>query len=318
MNTLLKKSKTVVIFMVLSILSFLLIPEKGLIEVVYALSKFIEEDRNNEVESILLKNSNIFSNIEVKENYLPSILEDNEEKIFNENEQSENKEIDIEKITYYQVSADYLNIRAKPTHKSREIGVFTKDSIIQTKYETDNGWLKLSRTGFVNKKYVKSINQEKAIELYKNQKEKAVEVIQPIKAENKNNSKHVNPNSFTEYEIDLLARLVRAEAESEPYEGKVAVALVVLNRLVSDDFPNTIRDVIYSGNGKQFNPVANGSINKPATDESRKAAEEAIETHNYRNDGTLYFYNPKTATNRWLDTLTTSKVIGNHTFKYAY
>ncbi|MCY8256399.1 cell wall hydrolase [Bacillus spizizenii] len=125
------------------------------------------------------------------------------------------------------------------------------------------------------------------------------------------NSK-VNTNVNTSSEVDLLARLVRAEAESEPYTGKVAVAEVVLNRVESSQFPNSIRDVIYQSG--QFSPVSNGSINQPADSESLNAAKQALGSGSNVGDA-LFFYNPATATNRWLDSKASKAVIGNHVFK---
>ncbi|MCM3155584.1 cell wall hydrolase [Priestia megaterium] len=121
----------------------------------------------------------------------------------------------------------------------------------------------------------------------------------------------------TAAEKDLLARLVRAEAESEPYAGKVAVATVVLNRVDSDGFPNSISAVInQKANGYyQFSPVANGQINKAADAESIKAVNEALAFDRSKGAGSLFFYNPSTATSRWLDSKTTTLTIGNHVFK---
>lgn len=115
------------------------------------------------------------------------------------------------------------------------------------------------------------------------------------------------------YEKDLLARLVRAEAESEPYAGKVAVATVVLNRVDSSEFPNSISSVINQSG--QFSPVSNGEINKPADSESIRAVNEALTWNRSLGAGSLFFYNPKTATSRWLDSRPTTLVIGNHVFK---
>ncbi|MGC4377173.1 cell wall hydrolase [Fictibacillus sp. Mic-4] len=112
---------------------------------------------------------------------------------------------------------------------------------------------------------------------------------------------------------DLLARLVRAEAGGEPYDGKVAVAIVVLNRVDSPDFPNTVHDVIYQKG--QFSPVANGQINQPADNESRRAVDEAIAYDRSRGYGSLYFYNPELSPNSWLKSRPTTKVIGHHVFK---
>jgi N-acetylmuramoyl-L-alanine amidase len=119
-------------------------------------------------------------------------------------------------------------------------------------------------------------------------------------------------SGVTASEKDLLARLVRAEAESEPYAGKVAVATVVFNRVESSQFPNTINGVIYQSG--QFSPVSNGSINRPATAEDRRAVEEAIAFRG-QGSGSLFFYNPAIATSRWLDSRQTTIVIGNHVFK---
>ena len=76
--------------------------------------------------------------------------------------------------------------------------------------------------------------------------------------------------SISEEEKDLFARLVEAEAKGESYEGKVAVATVVLNRVDSPEFPNSITGVINEVVGKAyaFSPVQNGEINKPASDEA--------------------------------------------------
>ncbi len=114
-------------------------------------------------------------------------------------------------------------------------------------------------------------------------------------------------------EIDLLARLVRAEAQTEPYEGKIAVACVVLNRVESKKFPDTIKEVIYAPG--QFQPVSNGEINKPADKESIKAVKAALFEQRQLAPGALFFYNPAIATSRWLDSRKTTLVIGQHVFK---
>ncbi|MEH7495512.1 cell wall hydrolase [Neobacillus niacini] len=114
-------------------------------------------------------------------------------------------------------------------------------------------------------------------------------------------------------EIDLLARLVRAEAQTEPLEGKIAVACVVLNRVESPQFPDTIKDVIYAPG--QFQPVQNGEINKPADEESLQAVQAALTEHRQLAPGALFFYNPAIASSRWLDSRTTTLVIGQHVFK---
>ncbi|CAM3718536.1 cell wall hydrolase [Mesobacillus thioparans] len=113
-----------------------------------------------------------------------------------------------------------------------------------------------------------------------------------------------------EEEVKLLARLVHAEAKGEPYEGKVAVAEVVLNRVENEQFPDTVKEVIYQKNA--FQPVQNGAINKPASEEAIKAVEDALE-HENKTD-CLYFYNPETATSKWIFTRDVVKTIGKHAF----
>ncbi|KFM99704.1 LysM peptidoglycan-binding domain-containing protein [Bacillus clarus] len=127
---------------------------------------------------------------------------------------------------------------------------------------------------------------------------------------------HLKINTgISEQEIDLMARLVTAEAGGEPYSGKVAVAKVVLNRVSSNDFPNSITDVVYQPikNGYAFTPVTDGRINQPATAEARMAVKEAISSKGINSDW-LYFYNPKTATDKWITTRQTVAAIGNHVF----
>ena len=102
--------------------------------------------------------------------------------------------------------------------------------------------------------------------------------------ENLNTTKSIRANepkitepinlSLSDSEIDLLARLVRAEAQTEPLLGKIAVACVVLNRVESPQFPDTIKEVIYAPG--QFQPVKNGEINKPADEESIQAVKAAL------------------------------------------
>lgn len=114
---------------------------------------------------------------------------------------------------------------------------------------------------------------------------------------------------------DLLARLVHAEAKGEPYAGKVAVATVVLNRVASPDFPNTIKSVIYQkSNGYYaFTPVKNGAINQPADEASKKAVKEAL-AFKGSGKGSLFFFNPKTAVSKWVFSREVTVTIGNHRF----
>ncbi|MFH7445052.1 cell wall hydrolase, partial [Pseudomonas syringae pv. tagetis] len=89
---------------------------------------------------------------------------------------------------------------------------------------------------------------------------------------------------------DLMARLVRAEAEGEPYAGKVAVATVILNRVASPEFPNSIKAVIneVSNGHYAFTPVQNGQINQPADAASKQAVNEALAFRG-QGSGSVYF-----------------------------
>lgn len=124
------------------------------------------------------------------------------------------------------------------------------------------------------------------------------------------------PHIPTSYERDLLARLVYAEAKGEPYAGKVAVATVVLNRVDSPLFPNSVAGVITerSASGHYaFSPVQNGTISLAADSESKRAVNEALM---FRGKGSqsIYFYNPKTAQSTWILSRQTTVKIGNHVF----
>jgi N-acetylmuramoyl-L-alanine amidase len=119
------------------------------------------------------------------------------------------------------------------------------------------------------------------------------------------------PESISKKEKDLLARLVHAEAKGESFEGKVAVASVVLNRVEHEEFPNSIEKVIKQEG--QFQPVDNGAIKEPAEKLDQKAVQTALAIVD-QDDGSLYFYNPEIADNHWQENRKVTKVIGNHQF----
>jgi len=118
-------------------------------------------------------------------------------------------------------------------------------------------------------------------------------------------------------DVDLLARLITAEADGEPYAGKVAVGAVVLNRINSTDFPKTIQDVIYQYDDGtyQFEPVMNGWIDKPASALSIQAAKDALNGIDPTN-GALYFFAANKVSNKWLLSRPVSTVIGSVVFTY--
>ena len=109
----------------------------------------------------------------------------------------------------------------------------------------------------------------------------------------------------------LLSRLVYAEARGESYKGQVAVAAVVLNRVASASFPNTISGVIYQSGA--FTCVSNGSINNTPNATAIRAARDALNGWD-PSGGCLYYYNPKKTNDKWIRTRTVKTVIGNHYF----
>ena len=109
----------------------------------------------------------------------------------------------------------------------------------------------------------------------------------------------------------LLSKLVYAEARGESYKGQVAVAAVVLNRVASASFPNTISGVIYQSGA--FTCVSNGTINNTPDATAIRAARDALNGWD-PTGGCLYYYNPKKTNDKWIRTRTVKTVIGNHRF----
>lgn len=112
-------------------------------------------------------------------------------------------------------------------------------------------------------------------------------------------------------DLHLLAKCVHAEARGEPYTGQVAVAAVILNRVKSSSFPNTIAGVIYQPYA--FTAVNDGQINLSPNSTAYKAAQDALNGWD-PTYGCLYYYNPRTATSSWIWSRQTVVTIGNHIF----
>ena len=119
------------------------------------------------------------------------------------------------------------------------------------------------------------------------------------------------PQTMSAEDKELLSRLVHAEAKGEPYQGKVAVAAVVLNRVQHEDFPDTVREVIYQD--RQFSPVADGSIKEPAGEDAKRAVNHAIAIQGYTYKE-LYFFNPDISDSKWMRQREIVRVIGGHHF----
>ena len=112
-------------------------------------------------------------------------------------------------------------------------------------------------------------------------------------------------------EVELLARLIHGEARGEPYVGMVAVGAVVLNRVKSSRFPNTMAGVIYQSGA--FDAVSDGQINLAPSEQSRRAARDAMNGWD-PTSGCLYYYNPATATSSWIWSREVRLTIGDHSF----
>lgn len=114
-------------------------------------------------------------------------------------------------------------------------------------------------------------------------------------------------------DVQLMARAINGEARGEPYEGQVAVGAVILNRVKHSSFPNTIAGVIYESGA--FTAVADGQINVPISEGSTvyKAARDAMNGWD-PTGGAIYYFNPNTATNKWIWSRPLIKTIGKHRF----
>ncbi len=117
--------------------------------------------------------------------------------------------------------------------------------------------------------------------------------------------------SFSQHETDLVARAVYSEARGEPYRGQVAVAAVILNRIQSPDFPNTASGVIFQKGA--FTAVDDGQFWYTPNSVAYRAVEDAVRGWD-PSYGALYYFNPKTATSKWIWTRPQITQIGNHIF----
>ena len=126
---------------------------------------------------------------------------------------------------------------------------------------------------------------------------------------NSNNSS--SSSSSNSSNVNLLARLIYGEARGEPYTGQVAVGAVVMNRVKSSSFPNTIAGVIYQSGA--FDAVRDGQINLTPDSTAKKAAQDAINGWD-PSYGAIYYFNPSTATNKWIWSRPMTVTIGRHRF----
>lgn len=111
--------------------------------------------------------------------------------------------------------------------------------------------------------------------------------------------------------LNLLARIIHGEARGEPYNGMVAVGAVVLNRVSNPNFPSTIAGVIYQSGA--FDAVSDGQINLTPSTQAYNAARDALNGWD-PTGGAIYYFNPATATNKWIWSRPHTITIGNHRF----
>lgn len=127
---------------------------------------------------------------------------------------------------------------------------------------------------------------------------------------NNNNSSNKNTTS-TNSDTYLLAKAIHGEARGESYTGQVAVGAVILNRVKSNLFPNTISGVIYQKNA--FTAVLDGQINLEPNQSALNAAKDALNGYD-PTGGCIYYYNPKTASSKWIFSRPIVTTIGQHVF----
>ena len=134
----------------------------------------------------------------------------------------------------------------------------------------------------------------------------AMGIFNSSNSSNSNSSVSTNSN-----DLNLLARVIYGEARGEPYTGQVAIGAVVLNRVRNSSFPNTIAGVVYQSGA--FDAVSDGQINLTPNSTAKKAAQDALNGWD-PTYGAIYYFNPKTATNKWIWSRPMTVTIGNHRF----
>ena len=124
-------------------------------------------------------------------------------------------------------------------------------------------------------------------------------------------TKSSSSSSISSSNLNLISRFVYAESRGEPYTGQVAVGAVVMNRVKSSSFPNTISGVVYQSGA--FDAIKDGQINLTPDSTARKAAQDALNGWD-PSYGAIYYFNPSTATNKWIWSRPMTITIGKHRF----
>lgn len=128
---------------------------------------------------------------------------------------------------------------------------------------------------------------------------------------NSSSSSSSSSSNSNSNNVNLIAKAIYGEARGEPYVGQVAVGAVIMNRVKSSSFPNTISGVIYQSGA--FDAVSDGQINMTPDSTAKKAAQDAINGWD-PSYGAIYYFNPSTATNKWIWSRPMTVTIGKHRF----
>ncbi len=169
---------------------------------------------------------------------------------------------------------------------------------------------KLSNLGLYDGKIDGIFDNETILALKSYQEKNGLEVSGKIDAAT-TASLGVSASSQTNSDLYLLAKLIYSEARGEPYVGQVAVGAVVLNRVENPGFPNTLEGVIYQP--WAFTALHDGQFELEPNSTAYQAAQDALNGWD-PSYGSIYYYNPKTATSSWIFSRTTVVTIGNHVF----
>lgn len=214
-------------------------------------------------------------------------------------------------ISYQNIMSDN-NIKSTMIYPGQKINVNDNKKVTYTVVKGDSLY-KISKKYGITVQAIKNFNNLKSDMIYPGQ-------VFVIKGSNTQvPSGKITSQSgvtYTQEELDLLSRLIKAEAGGESYNTQLAVGAVVLNRVKSEKFPNTIKEVIYevSYGYYQFTPVLNGEINKQGNEQTLKAAKEALNGNDPTNNA-LYFFD-NTITNNWLLSKPRALVEANMVFSY--
>lgn len=284
---------------------------------------------NNDLEKTeVTKNTGTTKNISSEENNLntyDNLLAFNEMKV--EEEKDMPTITEESKYTYLEVNVNALNIRTTPGTENKPVGTYRKHSLLIAHAITSNGWYRLSNGKYISAKYVNELNISSYDEFVKLKEERAAKRAAEIAAakaiQEKQNQQQViqtttgkstySSINMTKNEYEILAKLIKAEAGGESFEGQVAVAKVVFNRVLDKKFPNTVNDVIFAKN--QFVPAGNGTIHKKVASNTQYKAIETALASSDNLGGATFFYAPSLAKSAWHESLKTVAVIGVHHFK---